>query len=1190
MAMVGAVTAVRAVKVRLLGPFEVAVEGRPVVIGSPKQRLLLAMLAVHGRCSVDVLAEELWDGRPPVSLGPTLQSLVSRLRRVFEDTASAEPAVAMESDGDGYRAVFASGVLDFRQFEELVERARRHLVEGNVEAAVAALWEGLGFWRGAALEGFSEREFARADAARLDGIRLDATEELAEAELRAGRPAGALAVVEKHLAAQPLRERAWGQRMLALYRLGRQAEALRAYQTVRSLLAEELGLDPTPALGQLEALILRHDPALDAVDAPPGAARVEDARGPAVMAAFLFTDIVASTRRWQGDHSAMGADLARHDGLIRDAVCAHGGTPFTHTGDGMAATFPSTSSAVVAAVAAQRALLSQDWTGAEPLRVRMAVHVGTAEHRAGTFLGPAVHRVARLLDLAAGGEILCSGPAADLARESLPSDVSLLDIGERPLADFGEPERVHQVLHPDLPVGLRTDTVRPGARHNLPGSPTSFVGRQGELAQLDDHLAETRLLTVTGVGGAGKTRLALEAARRVLGRFPDGVWLVDFVPVQDPALVPEAVTAALGLLAGEPSATDLLCGYLADRRVLLILDNCEHVLPGVRALVTAVLGRCPNSAVLATSREVLGVAGEMVWTAPALSLPRPTPTGAKDLAGSDAAALFTERAATSLPGFAVSDANAAAVARICHRLDGLPLALELAAARMRVLGAQQLADRLDDRFKTLGALPGGSDSRRRTLRATMEWSWALLALPERTALAQLSVFPASFDLDAAEAVAGGEETDALDVLARLVDTSLLVVDRHAAGVRYRLLETVRQFAAEQLERSGATSEARRRHLEHFVGRCEAWRRAGRLWHEGDWAVRSYRDRENYEAAFDWALASGEWATAGCIVAALWPAWVYSYEGRMAAAHDRIEQVCEAPDVPVPLAVEALFALAFARWERGGRVGADVIRALDEAIKRAESSGGFFERARALLFRGQVAVTAGDAPDGTCLLQQSRQLFEQVDDRASRLMIAWCEYELGWVTLTLGDLAQADVLFTSALDREALCGPEPLVRVHILAGAAVAAATVADAARAKARAVEAIATAQTIPFAGIQVMTLCRGAEAAVLSGNHTDFAVGELLRIVRELGGVRWVGRALALAALAMEDQGSPEAAAAALASARELGEASLTPPLARLLQQCRQRIADALGPDRLGRIETAAAARTPDQSLAHALDALRGE
>jgi DNA-binding SARP family transcriptional activator len=381
-AMVGAVTPVSRFEVRLLGPLEVTVEGRPVVIGSPKQRLLLAMLAVHGRCSVDALAEELWDGRPPVSLGPTLQSLVSRLRRVFGDTGSAEPVVRVESDGDGYRAAFAPGVLDFRRFEELVERARRDLVEGGIESAVTALRAALGLWRGAPLAGFSEREFARAEAARLDGMRSDATEELAEAELRAGRPAAALAVVEKHLADQPLRERAWGQRMLALYRLGRQVEALRAYQTVRSLLAEELGLEPTPALAQLEALILRHDAALDVVDVPPGDARVDEARGPAVMAAFLFTDIVASTRRWQGDHSAMGADLARHDALISDAVRAQGGTAFTHTGDGMAATFPSASSAVVAAVAAQRALLAQDWTGAEPLRVRMAVHVGTEIGRA----------------------------------------------------------------------------------------------------------------------------------------------------------------------------------------------------------------------------------------------------------------------------------------------------------------------------------------------------------------------------------------------------------------------------------------------------------------------------------------------------------------------------------------------------------------------------------------------------------------------------------------------------------------------------------------------------------------------------------------------------------------------------------------------------------------------------------------
>jgi predicted ATPase/DNA-binding SARP family transcriptional activator len=1181
-------------EVRLLGPFEVTAGGASVVIGSPKQRLLLAMLALHGHCSVDLLAEELWDGRPPASLAPTLQSLVSRLRRILTDASrSSEPPVALYARGDGYAADFASGVLDTTRFEQHVESGRRCLSEGNSEGAAARFRAGLALWRGPALSGLSDREFARGEAARLDGLRLDATEELAEAELGAGRPVLALEVLEKHLVDNPLRERAWGEQMLALYRLGRQADALRAYQTVRHVLAEELGLEPTPALAQMEAMILRHDPELEraAVTSRPTAL---PGPGPAVMAAFLLTDIVASTRRWDDDRAAMATDLARHDSLIRSTVKAHGGEPFSHTGDGLAAAFPSAAAAVAAAVAAQRSLGGERWAGAEPLRVRMAVHVGTVEERDGTFIGPALHRLARLLNMAGGGQILCSGAAADLAREGLPPDVSLLSAGEHALTGFAQPERIHRVLDPELPETLRPELAPPGTRNNLPAGVTSFVGRERELGELDERLAGCRLVTVTGVGGVGKTRLALEAARRATDHFRDGVWLVDLVPVRDPTLVADAVNGTLGLLAGDRPAIDVLCGHLADRSVLLVLDNCEHVVSGVRGVVGAVLARCPDVVVLATSREVLSVPGEALWSTPGLSMPQLDPSGADELLSSDAVGLFVERASTSQPGFALSDANAAAISRICHRLDGLPLALELAAARLRVLGARQLADRLDDRFKTLGSAAAGADPRRRTLRAAMEWSWVLLSPPERAALARLSVFPAGFDLDAAEAVVSPDGGDVLDLIARLVDTSLVIVEpgeRAGTNVRYRLLETVRQFAAEQLGAEGSTDETERRHLDYFLSRCEAWRRQRRYWDEDEWVLSAYRDREDYAVALERALATGDRSSAAAIVGAQWPPWIFM--GRMASLHERVERTMSpAPAVAVDVAVDSTLGLVCARWESGRRglqgdavslheVFTEAEATLKRALRTAEVDGEPWVVARACMFLGQVIHWSGRAAEGVAWLRRARQLFAEGGHRGAIRAAGLCDYELGWAALTMGDVAEADALFASALANEERCGSETVLRAHALAGGAVAAAAVGDARRATRLAAEAVMIAGTLPSPGIEAMALCRAAEAAVLSGDVTGIAAAELLRAIRELGGVRWVARGLAVAALAAEARGYPEEAAAALASARHLGEETAsTPALARLFETCTERLTATLGPRRRADIENAAIARQPHRAL----------
>jgi predicted ATPase len=713
------------------------------------------------------------------------------------------------------------------------------------------------------------------------------------------------------------------------------------------------------------------------------------------------------------------------------------------------------------------------------------------------------------------------------------------------------------------------------------------------LTDVTRRLTEARLLTVSGVGGVGKTRLALEAARRATDRFPDGAWLVDLVPVRDPALVADAVNAALGLLTGDRPAIDVLCTHLADKAALLVLDNCEHIVAGVRSVVGRVLAHCPHVVLLATSREVLGAPGESLWAAPTLSMPPVEPSGADDLSGSDAVALFVERASTSQPGFSLSDANATAVSRICHRLDGLPLALELAAARLRVLGANQLADRLDDRFKTLGSLPDGVDPRRRTLRATMEWSWVLLTAPEQAALARLSVFPASFDLNAAEAVVSPTDTDVLDLIARLVDTSLVIVEpgeRAGTNVRYRLLETVRQFAAEQLAADGANVEADRRHLEHFLARCETWRQARRYWDETEWMLQAYRDREDYEVALDRALAAGDRTSAAAIVGALWAPWMFM--GRMAAMHERVERAMSIPPpAPVEVAVDSLMGLVVARWETGrrgvegtpaplGEMFREAETGFNVALQKAKAEGDPWVIGRIVHFLGQIYHWAGQAAEGAALLRRARQLFLEADHQGARHMGGLCDYELGWAAMTTGDVAVAEAMFTSALAEER-GGSDPVRRTHLLAGIALAAAALGDAERAARSAVEAVVIAGTLPFPGLQAMALCRSAEAAVLSGDATGVAAADLLQTIRKLGGVRWIAKGLALAAIAAEARGFPEEAAAALASARHLGEQTAsTPAVAAVLEACAERLSAALGEERLAAVEAAAIGRPPHRAL----------
>src|SRR5271170_6342720 len=526
----------------------------------------------------------------------------------------------------------------------------------------------------------------------------------------------------------------------------------------------------------------------------PGAA------APSGVVTFLFTDVEGSTHRWEADADAMQMALAAHDEVLRGAIEARGGWLFKHTGDGVCAAFASPRSAVDAAVAAQRGL---------ELPVRMGIATGEAELRGGDYFGVVLNRVARVMAAGHGGQVLLVESTA-----SLLGGVELLDLGQRRLRDLSTAVGVFQVLADGLPTAfppLRTLDATPG---NLRPQFSSLIGRGPELAEVEAALRGHRLVTLTGVGGVGKTRLALELAGQLADKFPDGVWFFELASVGDPGAVPDAVASVLGITQ-QPgkSVTDSIATALEGRVRLLVFDNCEHVLAAAADLIEAIFAHSATVQILATSREGLAAVDEQVWPVPSLEVG----------AGIESAAvtLFVERARSAAPRFSLAQADEEnAVVEICRRLDGIPLAIELAASRMASMTASEVRDRLDQRFRLLVGSRRGLE-RHQTLRHAVAWSYDHLDDAERTLLERCSVFAGGFDLQSACAVARFDDPDdyaVLDLLDALVRKSLLVADRSSGRTRFSMLETIRQFAEEQLVASGSATEVRTAHARYFAGR------------------------------------------------------------------------------------------------------------------------------------------------------------------------------------------------------------------------------------------------------------------------------------------------------------------------------------------------------------------------------------
>ncbi|MGZ6564447.1 MAG: helix-turn-helix transcriptional regulator [Solirubrobacteraceae bacterium] len=706
---------------------------------------------------------------------------------------------------------------------------------------------------------------------------------------------------------------------------------------------------------------------------------------PAGTVTFLLTDIEASTRLWEASPAAMAEAVPLHYEILADAIARHGGARPVEQGEGdsVTAAFARASDAVAAALEAQRAMSRQAWPGGFDLRVRIALHTAEAQLRdEGNYFGVALSRCARLRGIAHGGQTLLSRGVHDLTLDRLPDGATLVDLGTHRLRDLGRPEHVYVLAHPELPDAHRPLRSLDSLPNNLPDQLTTFIGRARELEELIDMLGRVRLLTLTGAGGCGKTRLAAQASAETLERFPDGVWWVDLAAVTHPVAVDHALAESLGVrpLPGQ-SSRDAATARLAGAPVLIVLDNCEHMLQSVAETAETVLRTCPRVTVLATSRAPLGVAGETTWRVPSLSLPEELTVEPLDaLTQSDAVRLFIERALQVRPNFTVDADTAPALAQICHDLDGIPLAIELAAARVRVLTPQQIASELGDRFRLL---IGGSRSampRQQTLRASVDWSHDLLTDDERTLFRRLAVFAGGWTLDAVEQVCAGEGLDRLailDLLTSLVDKSMVGVEQHGGGMRYRLLETVRQYALDRLTLSGERDALRARHRDAFLALAEQI--APRL--HGP-AQRVWLDALDVEAAnlgrgIDHAAESdGESALRLCLALTVW----WKLRGRFALADSAYLRALDAPGAESSnLRPRVLWARSYL-LVYGGRFGEGAATA-GEALELAERLEDDSTAARALDVLGtlQLFTDPAAARPG---IEQARTLARRSDDE-------WC---------------------------------------------------------------------------------------------------------------------------------------------------------------------------------------------------------
>jgi predicted ATPase/class 3 adenylate cyclase len=948
---------------------------------------------------------------------------------------------------------------------------------------------------------------------------------------------------------------------------------------------------------------------------------------------FLFTDIEGSSRLWEHYPHAMPAALAAHDTTLRGAIAEQHGEVVKSTGDGVLAAFASAADGVAAALNAQRALRAQEPSleNAPRIRVRMGLHSGEAQARDGDYFGGTLNRAARLMAIGHGGQVLLSEATGVLVRERLPAGAALLALGEQRLKDLTLPERVYQLNAPDLPADFPPLNSLSAYRHNLPVQLTSFVGRDAELAEVERLLHETRLLTLIGPGGTGKTRLSLQAAADLLDHFPDGVWLVELAPVTDPTQVEQAVASAFGVHE-QPgvSMSQALADYVRSKQLLLVLDNCEHLIGAVAQVAQQLLQAGPRIKLMASSREGLALAGETIYQVPSLGLPplgntsdaaAVTSGGEPDaLMQYESVRLFVERARAIAPSFALTADNAPAVAEICRRLDGIPLALELAAARIRLLTPAQISARLRDHFRLL---VGGSRTalpRQQTLQALIDWSWNLLGEPERALLRRLSVF-AGWSLEAAEEVCSSQSSvassqiapvggntnlttddwllptdDVLDTLGQLVNKSLVVVQQQADESRYRLLETIRQYAHEKLAAAGESTAFHERHARYYARLAAEYEPHYYGPELALWLRKFEMDAGNFGAADEWLLESDP---LNALRLAIATSFVLQRGGRYIQCErqlsDAIERVraLAAPDglaLRTALA-EGLTALGSSLIARG-----ENRRAREAAREAAELAQAIEDRTILAHALGAQAICDMLDADYEHAEAEAHEALAIVRDTGQSLSfrrlwgITAVMSALASVHMMRGDDPAAAVAQSREAMRVAEAGGNPWALGMTAMNAARVAGFAGDFKQARAlieRAKAELERAGDVHFAHLMIAELGHYLRRDGLRAEARAM-YRQSLRWVQEFGNRGAVAHQLECFAMLALDDGAPGQAARLFGAAQQLREQASAPPTAferTEYDAAQARLRAALKAEALERARAEGQALTMEQAVALALE-----
>jgi predicted ATPase/class 3 adenylate cyclase len=691
---------------------------------------------------------------------------------------------------------------------------------------------------------------------------------------------------------------------------------------------------------------------------------------------FLFTDIEGSTKLWEQYPEAMKAALAKHDSILKQAIESKHGYIIKTTGDGIHTVFTTAIDAINASIVAQRKLHSafDQSSSSFALKVRMGVHTGEAELRDNDYYGQTLNRAARIMSAGHGGQILISNITAQVAREHISAEISFLDLGEHNLRGLIQTEKIYQVIAPDLQKDFPALSSMATATNNLPSQLTSFIGRKRELKEAKEKLLSARLLTLIGPGGTGKTRLSLQLGAEVLSHFADGVWFVELAPLADPALVVQSIANVLAVRAQMGmSLKNIVLDFLRAKNLLLVFDNCEHLVEACAQLADEFLHNAPNLKIVASSREALGISGETVYRVPSLGVPNQASVSYAALAGFESIQLFVERARAANPQFELTEKNAAFVVQICFRLDGIPLAIELAAARVKMLSPEQIAVRLDDCFRLL---TGGSRTalpRQQTLRALIDWSYSLLLEPEKTLFRRLAVFVGGWTLEAAEAVCGEESggVEVLDLLTKLVDKSLVFSEESRDEIRYRRLETIRQYSREKFFETDEVETIRNHHLAFYVKYAETAEEHLRGRARVSWIHRLATEQDNLRAAMEWGLARNP-ESALRIAASLTLFWA-----------------------PSGFSAEGF------RWLQQALEHMEKTDADEQPALRAKGLGG-------LSF---LSMSQGDNTNGKRIAKESVALFRQIQDKSG---LAYALVVLAYPLQFLGELPQAEAALKESI--------------------------------------------------------------------------------------------------------------------------------------------------------------------------------